>query len=212
MGIETEVLVVGGGPAGLATALELRRLGREVLVVDRSRPPIDKACGEGLMPDGVRRLTALGVRLSPDRSRPFRGIRYLDDDRVAEAISPGDHGSTFGGNPLGAAIANEALTVLVEEELIENADTQGQYFQERLAEIPSPHVKEVRGKGLLIGVELKPQAGGARRFCEALQERGILCKETHEHVIRFAPPLIVDRTEIDRVVGALDEVLSSLSV
>ena len=98
--------------------------------------------------------------------------------------------------------------MLVEENLIENADTQGQYFQERLAEIPSPHVKEVRGKGLLIGVELKPEAGGARRFCEALQERSILCKETHKHVIRFAPPLVITREEIDWALDAITDVLN----
>ncbi len=121
---------------------------------------------------------------------------------------PGDHGSTFGGNPLGAAIASEALTVLVEEGLIENARLMGEYFQERLAEIPSPHVKEVRGKGLLIGVELKPEAGGARRFCEALQNRGILCKETRQHVIRFAPPLIITRAEIDWALEHITTVLN----
>ena len=132
----------------------------------------------------------------------------LSNREVLGLFQPGDHGSTFGGNPLGTTIATEALTVLIEENLIENTDTQGQYFQERLAEIPSPHVKEVRGKGLLIGVELKPEANGARRFCEALQERGILCKETHQHVIRFAPPLIITRKEIDWALDAITDVLN----
>lgn len=121
---------------------------------------------------------------------------------------PGDHGSTFGGNPLGAAIATEALNVLVEEKLVENAAELGNYFQERLAEIPSPHVKEVRGKGLLIGVELHPSANGARRFCEALQDRGILCKETHRNVIRFAPPLVITRQEIDWALQPITDVLN----
>ncbi len=121
---------------------------------------------------------------------------------------PGDHGSTFGGNPLGAAVAIESLRVLVEEGLIENAATLGHYFQERLAEIPSPHVKEVRGKGLLIGVELKPEARGARRFCEALRGQGILCKETHDNVIRFAPPLVITREEIDWALQPITEVLN----
>jgi ornithine--oxo-acid transaminase len=124
-------------------------------------------------------------------------------------FQPGDHGSTFGGNPLGAAIATEALTVLVEEGLIENANTMGEYLQERLAEIPTPYMKEVRGKGLLIGVELKPEAGGARRFCEALQTKGILCKETHQNVIRFAPPLVIKRHEID---WALDHITTVLNM
>lgn len=132
----------------------------------------------------------------------------LASQAVLGLFRPGDHGSTFGGNPLGAAVAIEALAVLTEEKLIENARELGEYFQERLAAIPSPHVKEVRGKGLLIGVELKPEAGGARRFCEALQARGILCKETHQHVIRFAPPLVIQREEIDWAVEQISEVLN----
>lgn len=132
----------------------------------------------------------------------------LSSQAVLGLFRPGDHGSTFGGNPLGAAVAIEALAVLTEERLIENARKLGEYFQERLAEIPSPHVKEVRGKGLLIGVELKPEAGGARRFCEALQARGILCKETHQHVIRFAPPLVIRREEIDWALQHITDVLN----
>jgi ornithine--oxo-acid transaminase len=112
----------------------------------------------------------------------------LADRPIMELLTPGEHGSTFGGNPLGAAVARASLRVIREEKLAERADQLGTYFMEQLAEIPSPHVKEVRGKGLLIGVELKPEAQGARRFCEALQQRGILAKETHKHVIRFAPP------------------------
>jgi ornithine--oxo-acid transaminase len=132
----------------------------------------------------------------------------LASKEILGLFRPGDHGSTFGGNPLGAVIATEALQVLVDEGLTENSETLGEYFQERLAEIPSPHVKEVRGKGLLIGMELKPEAGGARRFCEALQDRGILCKETHTHVIRFAPPLIIKKEEIDWALGHITEVLN----
>jgi ornithine--oxo-acid transaminase len=132
----------------------------------------------------------------------------LASKAILGLFHPGDHGSTFGGNPLGAAVATEALKVLVEERLIDNARTMGEYLQERLAEIPSPHVKEVRGKGLLIGVELKPEAGGARRFCEALQTRGILCKETHQNVIRFAPPLIITRAEIDWALEHITAVLN----
>lgn len=132
----------------------------------------------------------------------------LAAQEILGLFQPGDHGSTFGGNPLGVAVATEALKVLVEEKLIENAAELGAYFQERLAEIPSPHVKEIRGKGLLIGVELKPEAGGARRFCEALQARGLLCKETHENVLRLAPPLVITREEIDWALGPLTEALN----
>jgi ornithine--oxo-acid transaminase len=131
----------------------------------------------------------------------------LSSREVLGVFRPGDHGSTFGGNPLGCAVARTALKILVEEGMIENAAHMGEYFQERLVEINSQHVKEVRGKGLLIGVELHPEAGGARRFCEALQARGVLAKETHAHVLRFAPPLIITREEIDWALERVQEVL-----
>lgn len=131
----------------------------------------------------------------------------LGDRPLMELFHPGEHGSTFGGNPLGAAVARTALKVLVEEKMVENSAELGEYFQEQLAEITSPHIKEVRGKGLLIGVELKASAGGARRFCEQLASKGILAKETHEHVIRFAPPLIIDRETLDWAIPRIREVL-----
>ena len=121
----------------------------------------------------------------------------LADRWLMELFQPGEHGSTFGGNPLGAAVAQAALAVIKDEKLIENAASLGEYFSDHLAEIPSKHIKEVRGKGLLIGVELKSSAGGGRRFAEALKDRGILIKETHINVLRFAPPLIIDRETID---------------
>jgi ornithine--oxo-acid transaminase len=120
---------------------------------------------------------------------------------------PGEHGSTFGGNPLACAIARTALKVLTEENLVENSEKLGEYFLTKLREIDSPHVKEVRGKGLMIGVELKPEVGGARPFCEALKEKGLLCKETHENVIRFAPPLVITRDEIDWAMERVAQVL-----
>ena len=131
----------------------------------------------------------------------------LTDNEVMSMFQPGDHGSTFGGNPLGAAIAREALSVLVDENLIENAREMGDYLMDRLRQINSPHVKEVRGRGLLIGVELHDSAGGARRFCEALMARGLLCKETHETVIRFAPPLVITREDIDWALDRIEPVL-----
>ncbi len=131
----------------------------------------------------------------------------LSDREVLGVFRPGDHGSTFGGNPLAAAVGRAALRALIEEGMIENAALMGEYFLEQLAEINSPHVKEVRGKGLMIGVELKPEAGGARRFCEALQENGILAKETHRHIIRFAPPLIITREQIDWAMERIRPVL-----
>lgn len=132
----------------------------------------------------------------------------LADKAILGLFKPGEHGSTFGGNPLGAAVARAALRVIREEKLAERSQELGDYFMEQLSEIPSPYVKEVRGKGLLIGVELKPEAGGARRFCEALKSRGILAKETHDHVIRFAPPLVIDRETIDWALPSIRDVLN----
>lgn len=131
----------------------------------------------------------------------------LADRPILGLFTPGEHGSTFGGNPLAAAVARAALRVLVEENLIERAAELGEYFLARLRQIRSPHLREVRGRGLLIGVELKPEAGGARRFCEALQARGILAKETHQHVIRFAPPLVIDKETLDWALPRIEEVL-----
>ena len=131
----------------------------------------------------------------------------LADKPVMGLFQPGEHGSTFGGNPLGAAVARAALAVLTEENLIEHANEIGNYFVEKLKEIPSKHVHEIRGKGLLIGVELNEEAKGARRFCEALKEKGILAKETHDNVIRFAPPLVIDQATIDWALPIIHEVL-----
>jgi ornithine--oxo-acid transaminase len=128
----------------------------------------------------------------------------LADEEIMGLFQPGDHGSTFGGNPLGAAIGRAALSVIIEENLVERSDTLGAYFKGRLERVESSHIKEVRGKGLFIGVELHVPA---RRFCEALQERGILCKETHENVIRFAPPLVISKEDIDWAMSHIEPVL-----
>ncbi len=129
----------------------------------------------------------------------------LADKAIMGLFQPGEHGSTFGGNPLAAAVARASLRVIREEKLAERSAELGTYFVEQLSEIPSPHVKEVRGRGLLIGVELHPKA---RRFCEALKERGILAKETHDNVIRFAPPLVIDKETIDWALPSIRDVLN----
>jgi ornithine--oxo-acid transaminase len=129
----------------------------------------------------------------------------LADKAIMGLFQPGEHGSTFGGNPLAAAVARAALRVIREEKLAERSAELGTYFVEQLSEIPSPHVKEVRGRGLLIAVELHTKA---RRFCEALKERGILAKETHDNVIRFAPPLVIDKETIDWALPAIRDVLN----
>ena len=131
----------------------------------------------------------------------------LSKKEVLGVFNPGDHGSTFGGNPLGAAIAVEALNVIMDEKLVEKSYELGSYFIGELKKIQSNHIKEVRGRGLFIGVELKPEAKGARRFCEALKNKGILCKETHENVIRFATPLVITKDEINWALGYIKEVL-----
>lgn len=156
---------------------------------------------ENVRPD----ITIVGKALSGG-FYPISAV--LADKSILGLFQPGEHGSTFGGNPLAAAIGRAALRVIVDENLVERAARMGEYFLEQLIEIPSPHVKEVRGKGLLIGVELKPTAGEARRFCEALQKRGILAKETHLTTIRFAPPLVIDKVTIDWALPSIREVLN----
>jgi ornithine--oxo-acid transaminase len=134
----------------------------------------------------------------------------LADEHILGVFKPGEHGSTFGGNPLACAVAREALRVIMEEKLVPNAAKMGSYFMKRLKTIKSRHIKEVRGKGLLIGVELYPEAGGARRFCEALKDNALLCKETHDNVIRFAPPLIIGTKDLDWAFERIREVFAKL--
>ncbi|MEJ5286785.1 MAG: Ornithine aminotransferase [Candidatus Kapaibacterium sp.] len=130
----------------------------------------------------------------------------LGRKEVLGVFKPGDHGSTFGGNPLAAAVARESLKVLLEEGMIENSYNLGKYFLEQLKKIQSKHIVEVRGKGLWIGVELD---GPARPYCERLKDEGILCKETHDHVIRFAPPLVIKKEEIDWALERIEKVIKS---
>jgi acetylornithine aminotransferase len=128
---------------------------------------------------------------------------------AADVIKPGNHGSTFGGNPLACAIARTAIRVLKEEKMIENASEMGDYFLAGLKTIQSPHIKEVRGRGLMIAMELFPETGGARPFCYKLADRGMLCKETHENTIRFAPPLVIKKEEVDWALKQIDAVMKA---
>ncbi len=159
---------------------------------------------EGVRPDIVIVGKALGGGFYPISA-------ILADDAVMGVFHPGDHGSTFGGNPLACAVAREALKVIVEEDLIGNSASLGSYFLEKLRGIRSRHIQEVRGKGLWIGLELVPQAGGARRFCEALVKKGLLCKETHVNTIRFAPPLVISRDELNWALERIEAVFRELS-
>ena len=129
------------------------------------------------------------------------------DDDIMTVLNPGDHGSTFGGNPFCSAIAIEAIKVVLDEELPQHADEMGQYLIAELQKINSPHVKEIRGRGLWIGVELHESAGGARRFCEALAQEHVLCKETHHNIIRIAPPLVITKEDIDWALERFRKVL-----
>jgi ornithine--oxo-acid transaminase len=131
----------------------------------------------------------------------------LSSNEILGVYHPGDHGSTFGGNPLGCAVARTALRVLIEEKMVERSAEMGAYFLKRLQSLRSPALKEVRGRGLWIGIELN---GLARPYCEALKEEGILCKETHDHVIRIAPPLIITREEIDWAFDRIAKVIEKL--
>jgi ornithine--oxo-acid transaminase len=126
---------------------------------------------------------------------------------IMDVFTPGDHGSTFGGNPLGAAVGRASLEVILEEDLPGRADELGQWFMEELSAMDSPHVDHVRGRGLMIGVVIKESSGTARPFCERLMEHGILAKETHEQVIRFAPPLVISREELQGVLPVIEEVV-----
>jgi ornithine--oxo-acid transaminase len=130
---------------------------------------------------------------------------FLATEEIMGVFKPGDHGSTFGGNPLGAAIGRAALRVLVEERLADRAHELGEWFMGELRKIHAPHITDVRGRGLLIGVEL---TGPARPYCEVLAERGILCKETHDHVVRFAPPLVISKADLEWALTHVREVLA----
>jgi ornithine--oxo-acid transaminase len=133
----------------------------------------------------------------------------LANDEVMGVFHPGDHGSTFGGNPLGAAVGRAALKVIVDEELPQRALELGDWFVAELLKLESPHVVDVRGQGLMVGVEIKKESGSARPFCEALMDKGILAKETHEQVVRFAPPLVVEKTDLEWALEHIADVLGA---
>lgn len=158
---------------------------------------------EDVKPDGVTVGKALSGGFYPISA-------FIATEEVMGVFNPGDHGSTFGGNPLAAAIGCAALDIIVEEKLDQRAREMGAYLMEKLQTIDSPHIKEVRGRGLLIGIELYPEAGGARRFCEALADEGLLTKETHVNVVRFAPPLVIRKEDIDWAFERIERVLTTL--
>jgi ornithine--oxo-acid transaminase len=158
---------------------------------------------EDVVPDGLILGKALGGGVLPVSM-------FLAKREVMEVFRPGDHGSTFGGNPLGAAVGLEALDILVDEDLPAKSAAMGAYLKQELETIKSPLISEVRGKGLFIGIEIDAKLGSARAICEALMERGLLSKETHETVVRLAPPLVITREQIDWAVTQIREVLTEM--
>ncbi|MBI4911881.1 MAG: ornithine--oxo-acid transaminase [Acidobacteria bacterium] len=155
---------------------------------------------EGIRPDGVTIGKALSGGFYPVSA-------FLANDAVMDVFTPGIHGSTYGGNPLACAVARAALEVLVDEKLVERTAELGAHLKARLGSMKTDKVKEIRCIGLWAGVELRPEAGGARKFCYALKERGMLCKDTHVNTIRLAPPLVITKEQVDWAVDQLEAVL-----
>ena len=150
-------------------------------------------------------LTLIGKALSGG-FYPVSAV--LSNTEVMDVLQPGEHGSTFGGNPLACAVARTALNVLIEENMIENSQKMGDKFLEGLKQIENPLIRDVRGLGLMMAVEFDPEAGGARQFCLKLKEHGLLCKETHENIIRFAPPLVITALQVEWALERIGRVLS----
>lgn len=203
--IQAEAGVLMPPPGYLKQAAEICRRHRVLLLADEIQTGLGRTgklleCHhEGVTPDAV----ILGKALSGG-CYPVSAVAARDE--VLAVFEPGSHGSTFGGNPLGCAVARAALKVLQDEGLVERSARLGAAFLDRLAGLRSPHLKEVRGRGLLIGLEL---TSPARPFCEALMHRGMLCKETHATVLRVAPPLVIDETELDFAYRQLAAVLGA---
>jgi ornithine--oxo-acid transaminase len=197
-------------PAGwLAGVRRLCDQHRVLLIVDEIQSGLGRTGTwfafehEGIRPDGVLLGKALGGGMLPVSA--FVGTRELMD-----VFTPGSHGSTFGGNPLASAVGLEALRVIAEEDLVERSRVLGDHMLERLRAIDSPALKEVRGRGLWAGAEIDPRFATARQTCEALLEKGVLSKETHQTVVRLAPPLVIARDDLDLAIDRFAEVLKSL--
>jgi ornithine--oxo-acid transaminase len=190
----------------LARAAEICRRNDALLIADEIQSGLGRtgkmfACEwEGVRPDGLIVGKALSGGFYPVSA-------FLADQAVMDVFEPGQHGSTFGGNPLGMAVAREALKVLQEEKLVENSARLGPWFMERLGALKYPSIETVRGKGLWIGLVLNTKA---RPYCEALKQEGLLCKETHESVIRFAPPLCITKRELNLALRRVEAVFKRL--
>jgi ornithine--oxo-acid transaminase len=158
---------------------------------------------DGILPDGVILGKALGGGLLPVSA-------FVASEEVMAVFNPGDHGSTFGGNPLACAVGLAAVNMLQRDGLAERSALMGDYLFGRLAALRHPGIRAVRGRGLFIGMELEPEFASARVFCEALLKRGVLSKDTHQTVVRFAPPLTVTRETLDRAIAAIEQTFADL--
>ncbi len=207
--IQGEGGIVMPPPGYIKAAAELCRKHNVLFIADEIQTGLGRtgklvACQhEDVVPDGLILGKALGGGVLPVSL-------FLARREVMEVFRPGDHGSTFGGNPLGAAVGLEALNILVDENLAERSAEMGAYLKTELEKIDSPMISEIRGKGLFIGIEIDPKLGSARAVCEALMERGLLSKETHETVVRLAPPLVISKAELDWAVTQIREVLAEM--
>ncbi len=193
----------------LAAAAELCRKHNVLLIADEIQTGLGRtgkllACEhEGVRPDGLILGKALGGGILPVSM-------FLARREVMDVFTPGDHGSTFGGNPLAAAVGLEALNILVEERLPERSADMGAYLVSELRNIDSPLISDIRGKGLFVGIEIDPALASARSVCEALMKRGLLSKETHATVVRLAPPLIIEKQQVDWAVTQIRDVLAEI--
>ncbi len=205
--IQGEAGVIVPPPGYLKKSRELCTRHRALLILDEIQTGLGRTGKllaeehEGIEAD----LSLIGKALSGG-FYPVSAV--LSNKEAMDVLHPGEHGSTFGGNPLACAVARTALRVLIEEGMIENAAKMGDYLQAGLHAINSNVVREIRGRGLMVAVELHPDAGGARKYCEALKDRGILCKETHSHTLRIMPPLIVTQAQIDEALAQFRAVLA----
>ncbi|HUO97248.1 MAG TPA: ornithine--oxo-acid transaminase [Rhizomicrobium sp.] len=205
--IQGEAGVIIPPPGYLRRVRELCTSRRVILILDEIQTGLGRT-GKLLAEEheGVEAdLTLVGKALSGG-FYPVSAV--LSNKEVMDVLRPGEHGSTFGGNPLACAVARAAIRVLTEEGMIDNAARMGAYLIESLNEIRSNLIREIRGRGLMVAVEFHPEAGGARHYCEALMRRGILCKETHGHTLRIMPPLIITRDQIDEAMVQFRAVLS----
>lgn len=207
--IQGEAGIILPPPGYLAECANICKLQNVLLICDEIQTGLGRtgkllaSQHENVKPDGVVLGKALGGGLLPLSV-------FLASEELMSVFTPGDHGSTFGGNPLACAVGIEALNVLIEEKLIENSAQLGAYFLQRLHDLDSPLIRAVRGKGLFVALEIEPSKASARSVCEQLMTHGILSKETHDTVVRLAPPLVINQAQLDTAIEKIKVTLQEL--